>query len=48
MNPDHYRNWFAYVWIQRTIDVKLYAGPMPFACERIADSGFGWLMTTER
>jgi hypothetical protein len=26
---------------------EMSAEPMPFDCERIVDSGFGWLMTME-
>jgi hypothetical protein len=29
------------------IDAEMSAEPMPFDCERIVDSGFGWLITME-
>jgi hypothetical protein len=29
------------------IDAEILAEPMPFKCEHIANSGFGWLITME-
>jgi hypothetical protein len=36
------------VWILPRIDAELSAEPIPFDCERIVDSGFGWLITMEK
>jgi hypothetical protein len=36
------------VWILHRIAAELSAEPMPFDCERIVDSGFGWLITMEK
>jgi hypothetical protein len=36
------------VWILHRIDAGLSAEPMPFDCERIVDSGVGWLITMEK
>jgi hypothetical protein len=35
------------VWILPRIDAELSAEPRPFDCERIVDSGVGWLITRE-
>jgi hypothetical protein len=34
--------WYGYC------TAELSAEPMPFDCERIVDSGFGWLITMEK
>ena len=38
----------AMVWILHRIDAELSAEPMPFDCERIVASGFGWLIKREK
>ena len=30
------------------IDAEMLAEPIPFDCEHIVDSGFGWLITMEK
>jgi hypothetical protein len=30
------------------IDAEMSVEPRPFDCERIVDSGFGWLITMEK
>jgi hypothetical protein len=36
------------VRISLHVDAEMSAEPMPFDCERIVDSGFGWLITMEK
>jgi len=40
--------WAAKVRILLHIDAEMSAEPMPFYCERIVDSGSGWLITMEK